>query len=76
MNKYRLTHLKQLESESIDIIREAYAQSERPVMLYSIGKDSSVMIRLAQKAFIRARYRFLFFTSILLSNSGNDSVQR
>lgn len=58
MNNYRLTHLKQLESESIDIIREAYAQSERPVMLYSIGKDSSVMIRLAQKAFFPGRVPF------------------
>lgn len=58
MNKYRLTHLKQLESESIDIIREAYAQSERPVMLYSIGKDSSVMIRLAQKAFYPGKVPF------------------
>lgn len=58
MDKYRLTHLKQLESESIDIIREAYAQSERPVMLYSIGKDSSVMIRLAQKAFFPGKVPF------------------
>lgn len=58
MDKYRLTHLKQLESESIDIIREAYAQSERPVMMYSIGKDSSVMIRLAQKAFYPGKVPF------------------
>ena len=42
----RLTHLKQLESESIHIMREVVAQFERPVMLYSIGKDSSVMVRL------------------------------
>jgi sulfate adenylyltransferase subunit 2 len=46
-----LTHLKQLEAESIHIIREVAAEFERPVMLYSIGKDSSVMVRLAQKAF-------------------------
>ncbi len=46
-----LTHLQQLEAESIDIIREAVAESERPVMLYSIGKDSSVMLHLARKAF-------------------------
>jgi len=46
-----LTHLQQLEAESIHIFREAVAESERPVMLYSIGKDSSVMLRLAQKAF-------------------------
>src|SRR5512137_951618 len=46
-----LTHLDRLEAESIDIMREAVAESERPVMLYSIGKDSSVMLRLAMKAF-------------------------
>jgi sulfate adenylyltransferase subunit 2 len=46
-----LTHLKLLEAESIHIIREVAAEFERPVMLYSIGKDSSVMVRLAQKAF-------------------------
>src|SRR5689334_9157387 len=46
-----LTHLRALESESIHIIREVAAEFERPVMLYSIGKDSSVMVRLAQKAF-------------------------
>ena len=51
MNQYRLTHLQQLESESIHIIREVAAEFEHPVMLYSIGKDSSVMLRLAQKAF-------------------------
>ena len=46
-----LTHLKRLEAESIHILREVAAEFERPVMLYSIGKDSSVMLRLAQKAF-------------------------
>src|SRR5215471_397238 len=46
-----LTHLERLEAESIDIMREAVAESERPVMLYSIGKDSSVMLHLAMKAF-------------------------
>ena len=46
-----LTHLDRLEAESIHIIREAVAESERPVMLYSIGKDSSVMLHLARKAF-------------------------
>jgi len=46
-----LTHLQRLEAESIDILREAVAEAERPVMLYSIGKDSSVLLRLAQKAF-------------------------
>jgi sulfate adenylyltransferase subunit 2 len=51
MNSYNLTHLKQLEAESIHIIREVAAEFEKPVMLYSIGKDSSVMVRLAEKAF-------------------------
>src|SRR4051812_566109 len=46
-----LSHLRALEAESIHIIREVAAEFERPVMLYSIGKDSSVMVRLAQKAF-------------------------
>src|SRR6187200_3087314 len=47
----RLDHLRSLEAESIHIMREVVAEFERPVMLYSIGKDSSVMLRLAQKAF-------------------------
>src|SRR3954468_1419933 len=47
----QLTHLERLEAESIDIMREAVAESENPVMLYSIGKDSSVMLHLAMKAF-------------------------
>ncbi len=47
----RLTHLDRLEAESIHIMREAVAESERPAMLYSIGKDSSVMLHLARKAF-------------------------
>ena len=47
----RLTHLQRLEAESIDILREAVAEAEHPVMLYSIGKDSSVMLHLARKAF-------------------------
>ena len=49
-----LTHLERLEAESIHIIREAVAESERPVMLYSIGKDSGVMLHLARKAFAPA----------------------
>jgi sulfate adenylyltransferase subunit 2 len=49
-----LTHLQRLESESIHILREVVAECERPVMLYSIGKDSAVMLRLAQKAFYPA----------------------
>ncbi len=47
----RLTHLQRLESESIAIMREAVSESERPVMLYSVGKDSAVMLHLAMKAF-------------------------
>ena len=47
----RLTHLQALEAESIHILREVATEFQRPVMLYSIGKDSSVMLRLAQKAF-------------------------
>ncbi|MEO7245391.1 MAG: sulfate adenylyltransferase subunit CysD, partial [Rubrivivax sp.] len=46
-----LTHLQRLEAESIHILREVVAEAERPVMLYSIGKDSAVMLRLAKKAF-------------------------
>ena len=46
-----LTHLQRLEAESIQIMREAVSESERPVMLYSVGKDSSVMLHLAKKAF-------------------------
>ncbi len=58
MTSYNLTHLKQLEAESIHIIREVVAEFHNPVMLYSIGKDSSVMVRLAQKAFYPAKPPF------------------
>src|SRR3989338_3963948 len=51
MTEYNLTHLKQLEAESIHIIREVAAEFYNPVMLYSIGKDSAVMLHLAMKAF-------------------------
>jgi sulfate adenylyltransferase subunit 2 len=54
----KLTHLQALEAESIHILREAVAEFENPVMLYSIGKDSSVMLRLAQKAFAPAPLPF------------------
>jgi sulfate adenylyltransferase subunit 2 len=54
----RLNHLRMLESESIFILREAAAEFARPVMLYSIGKDSSVMLRLAQKAFFPGKIPF------------------
>ena len=53
-----LTHLRMLEAESIHIMREVVAEFQRPVMLYSIGKDSSVMVRLAQKAFSPGRIPF------------------
>ena len=58
MSKYNLTHLRQLEAESIHVIREVVAEFENPVMLYSIGKDSSVMVRLAEKAFYPAKPPF------------------
>ena len=54
----KLAHLRQLEAESIHIIREAAAEFEKPVMLYSIGKDSSVMVHLAMKAFHPGRLPF------------------
>lgn len=58
MNEKRLTHLQQLEAESIHIIREVAAEFENPVMLYSIGKDSSVMLHLARKAFYPGKLPF------------------
>ena len=58
MTTYNLTHLKQLEAESIHIIREVVAEFDKPVMLYSIGKDSSVLVHLALKAFHPARPPF------------------
>ena len=51
MTTHHMTHLQQLEAESIFIIREVAAEFEKPVMLYSIGKDSAVMLHLAMKAF-------------------------
>ena len=58
MSEYKLSHLKELEAESIHIIREVVAEFENPVMLYSIGKDSSVMVRLAEKAFYPGKVPF------------------
>ena len=58
MSSYSLTHLKQLEAESIHIMREVVAEFENPVMLYSIGKDSAVMLQLALKAFYPAKPPF------------------
>ncbi len=56
--QFSLTHLRQLEAESIHIIREVAASFSNPVMLYSIGKDSSVMVRLAEKAFAPGKVPF------------------
>jgi sulfate adenylyltransferase subunit 2 len=58
MSRFVLSHLRALEAESIHILREVVAEFARPVMLYSIGKDSSVMVRLAQKAFHPGRLPF------------------
>lgn len=58
MSEYKLTHLKQLEAESIHIIREVAAEFDNPVMLYSIGKDSTVMLHLALKAFYPGKLPF------------------
>ncbi|MCE2809137.1 MAG: sulfate adenylyltransferase subunit CysD [Planctomycetota bacterium] len=60
MNSYNLTHLKQLEAESIHVIREVAAEFKKPVMLYSVGKDSAVMTHLALKAFYPAKPPFPF----------------
>lgn len=54
IDNHRLTHLKQLEAESIHIMREVIAEFQNPAMLYSVGKDSSVMLHLLQKAFYPA----------------------
>jgi sulfate adenylyltransferase subunit 2 len=58
MEKMALTHLRALEAESIHILREVVAEFSKPVMLYSIGKDSSCMVRLAQKAFYPGKIPF------------------
>jgi sulfate adenylyltransferase subunit 2 len=57
-NTHRLTHLERLEAEAIHIMREVVAESDNPVMLYSIGKDSAVMLHLAVKAFYPAKISF------------------
>jgi sulfate adenylyltransferase subunit 2 len=58
VNRYRLSHLRELEAEAIHIFREVAAEFERPVLLYSVGKDSSVLIRLARKAFAPGKVPF------------------
>jgi len=61
MESYRVTNLEYLEAESIHILREVVAEFEKPVMLYSIGKDSSVMLHLARKAFAPGKIPFPLF---------------
>jgi 3'-phosphoadenosine 5'-phosphosulfate sulfotransferase (PAPS reductase)/FAD synthetase len=58
LDDYTLTHLRQLEAESIHIIREVAAEFDNPMMLFSIGKDSMIMLHLAQKAFYPAPLPF------------------
>ena len=70
-----LSHLDELEAEAIYIIREVAAECEKPVMLYSIGKDSSVMLHLALKAFYPEKPPFPVFTcKYNLEIQGNDRV--
>ena len=56
MNSYNLNHLKELESEAIFVIREIGAQFEKPVLLFSGGKDSIILFHLAKKAFSHPKY--------------------
>ena len=65
-----LSHLDELEAEAIYIIREVAAECEKPVMLYSIGKDSSVMLHLAMKAFYPEKPPCKYHMEI----QGNDSI--
>ena len=58
MTSYNLTHLRQLEAESIHVIREVAAEFENPVMLYSIGKDSAVMVAWPRRRSTRPNPRF------------------
>ena len=91
IEEYKLSHLKELEAESIHIIREVAAEFENPVMLYSIGKDSSVMVRLAEKAFAPGKVPFplmhidskwgqgtipSYAYRLKMEIQGNDSVPR
>lgn len=76
MDQKRLTHLRQLEAESIHIIREVAAEFSNPVMLYSIGKDSSVMLHLARKAFYPVRCLSRCCMSIPAGNSARCMSSR
>lgn len=62
ISQERMTHLKQLEAESIHIMREVAAEFDNPVMLYSVGKDSSVMLHLAQKRLLPLFHPFRLCT--------------
>ena len=76
MSSYNLTHLIQLEHEAVFVLREVAAQFERPVLLFSGGKDSLLMVRLAQKAFWPGRSRFRCCTWIPVTISGDDRISR
>jgi 3'-phosphoadenosine 5'-phosphosulfate sulfotransferase (PAPS reductase)/FAD synthetase len=69
LSNQRLTHLKKLEAESIHIMREIVLEFENPSMLYSLGKDSSVMFHLAEKPSTLHHHHFLEHTLIPLGNS-------
>lgn len=64
MNSYILPHVSQLEHEAVFILREVVAQFDRPVLLFSAGKDFLVLVRLAQKAFLPARMPFPLQTQV------------
>ena len=69
-----LTHLRQLEAESIHIIREVAASFDNPVMLYSVGKDSAVMLHLARKAFFPSKIPFPLTHQFKISTRGDNQV--
>ena len=69
MSLKTLTHLQRLEAESIHIMREVVAEAENPVMLYSVGKDSSVLMHLAMKAFYPSKPPFPFLHTFPISPS-------
>ena len=69
-----MDHLDELEAEAIYIMREVAAQCEKPVMLYSIGKDSSVMLHLALKAFYPEKPHFILTCKYYMEIQRNDCV--
>jgi sulfate adenylyltransferase subunit 2 len=71
-----LDYLQRLESESIHIFREVVAECEKPVMLYSVGKDSSVMLHIAREAFAPANHRFLCCKSPRAGTSRDAGIPR